>query len=141
MNIYMNTIDNRRLKIGVQFTTDQCMLKFKMLLKGSQFYYYSNTVFDMFVLCLPQYPVLIWGDDWKYQNQTKMLQMVASNGNCITVPTTQFNIEKPLVLLILPTCIYVDIVLPLSQFPRALRVQFPLFPIHMLRRYFCFFQL
>ena len=34
------------------------------LLKGSQFYYYSNTVFDTFVLCLPQYPVLIWSGGW-----------------------------------------------------------------------------
>jgi len=33
-----------------------------MLLKGSQFYYHSNTLFDAFVLCLPQDPVLIgWG--------------------------------------------------------------------------------
>jgi hypothetical protein len=32
-----------------------------MLLKGSQLYYYSNTVFVTFVLCLSQYPVLIWG--------------------------------------------------------------------------------
>jgi len=37
------------------------MLNFKMLLKGSQFYYHSNTLFDTFVLCLPQYPVLIGG--------------------------------------------------------------------------------
>ena len=57
----MNTIDNKRLKIWSVVYNDQCMLKFKMLLKGSQFYYYSNTVFDTFVLCLPQYPVLIWG--------------------------------------------------------------------------------
>jgi hypothetical protein len=40
----------------------QPMLKFKMLLKGSQFYYYSNTVFDTFVLCLPQYPY--WFGGW-----------------------------------------------------------------------------
>ena len=33
-----------------------------MLLKGLQFYYHSNTLFDAFVLCLPQDPVLIgWG--------------------------------------------------------------------------------
>ena len=44
------------------------------------------------------------------------------------------SIGKPLVLLNLPTCIYVDMVLPLSQFPRALRVQLPLSPIHMFRR-------
>ena len=39
------------------------MLKLKMLLKGSQFYYHSNTLFYAFVLlCLPQYPVLMgWG--------------------------------------------------------------------------------
>jgi hypothetical protein len=43
------------------YTTDQCMLKFKMLLKGSQFYYHSNTLFDAFGLCLPQNLVLMEG--------------------------------------------------------------------------------
>ena len=71
------------------------------------------------------------GSDWKYWNQTKMtdmLQLVASKWKLYNRIYYIVQHWKYIVLLIFPTCIYVDIDLLLSQFPRASRVQLQLSP-------------
>ena len=84
------------------------MLKFKMLLKGSHFYYHSNTFFDT-------------GGDWKYLNQTNMTDMLHIGGK--QMKTVKLYLLHSTTLKIHRTLnfshLHTDIDLPISQFPRA----------------------
>ena len=106
------------------------MLKFKLLLKGSQFYHHSNTLSDTFVLCLPQYSVLIGGRgeggggrgaDWKCWKQTtitNMLQLVASKGKPVylyLLHSTTLKIHRTLNPSYLHICRYRSSPIPISQ--------------------------